>query len=145
MKVLFMDGPKAGDLLEMQDYRISVPVQRHAKAMFHPLNGSIAMEPFDVVEYKVHRRYIAFFRNEHCEIFGTSHLAYRGPVPEEPGIDVHEMPWTCEMRAAPIPNFLTDFDRWWKRLLWDNKITQDRETRRELQRLEYAKGRIEQL
>lgn len=138
MIVKFMDGPKAGDVTNLHHSygsRVNIPYKTGEEKAVYGMPGP--REDYKVATYTIYdyRRWV--FENEHVSIIDTARLAYSGQRDDRPRGD---LPWQREIHPSPIPNFLTNFDAWWRRLLRDQQIVQDRETRWELQKLEYAKG-----
>jgi hypothetical protein len=138
----FMDGPKAGytfDLHPRYGSRVNIPYLPEGKrTAVYGMPGP--REDYKMATYTIYDYRRLVFKNEHVSIIDTAKLAYSGQRNEHPsGV----LPWRREIHPSPIPDFLTDFDAWWRRLLWDQQVIQDRETRLELQELEYAKGMYE--
>ena len=128
MRVKLMDGPKAGTV-------ISVPETAHEIVIPRIVHDN---SEIDSVDYEIHKYWKPIFRNEHVRVHAIARLGFSEGLPAN--IPSQDLPFEVTSEPTPEPDFLSDFDRWWRRKLWDLQITQDRATRHELQRLEYAKG-----
>ena len=125
MKIKFMDGPKAGTVIESSRRNISIPVKINGMAKFYSEQQECPLRTsFDVVEYKVHE-YRLFQTNEHESFSATAHLAYCGERDKSPR---GKLPFEFKTTKRPVPDFIDDFEGWWRRMLWDHKVIQDRST-----------------
>lgn len=136
MIVKFMDGPKAGytfDLHRSYGSRVNVPYLPEGRrtAVYDMPDPR---ELYQIAAYTIYDYRRIVFENEHVSIIDTAKLAYSGQRDDHPS---GELPWQREARPSPIPDFLTDFDAWWRHLLWDQQVIQDRETRWKLSELGY--------
>lgn len=139
MIVKFMDGPLAGTSRDLPIDRGYWATIQRPKVSCIPDNAEY--QPPQITDYVIYQYLRPVFCNDHVDICDIAKLAYSGPPPEHsPGDD---LPYSRRrVQESPVPDFLTDFDAWWRRKLWDFKVTQDRETRYELQRLEHTLERI---
>jgi len=131
MKVKFMDGPKAGDVRDIPNNRHRWAVLKGPQDAF--LDYGDQYRPAEITDYLIYKYCRMIFENDHLEIVDTASLAFYS---EPRAVHSDQLPFERSVIEKPLPNFLTDFDAWWRRLLWDRKVTQDRETRFELERLE---------
>jgi hypothetical protein len=136
MRVKFMDGPKAGDIREIPNDRHRWSTIKSPRLQF--VQGDGEYPPCQITEYTILRLRRHVFGNEHLYVVDTACLAYSGPLPEIPPdpVPAGPLPFVRDIIARPEPDFLKDFDAWWRRKLWDFEVTQDRETRCELEILE---------